>query len=100
MMCSRNSMIVLNFLPESTGSYYMDAELINYVKEAYLSVKCAVATCWEEARKAYPYPVTTPGIHFFDYTMGTMDSIQAEYTCAGSKSGRGQWNRSWSHTFP
>ena len=30
------------FYPESTGSYYMDAELINYVKEAYPSVKCAV----------------------------------------------------------
>ena len=31
----------------------MDAELINYVKEAYPSVKCAVATCWEEGPKAY-----------------------------------------------
>ena len=41
------------FYPESTGSYYMDAELINYVKEAYPSVKCAVATCWEEGPKAY-----------------------------------------------
>ena len=41
------------FYPESTGSYYMDAELINYVKEKYPSVKCAVATCWEEGPKAY-----------------------------------------------
>lgn len=41
------------FYPESTGSYYMDAELINYVKESYPSVKCAVATCWEEGPKAY-----------------------------------------------
>ena len=41
------------FYPESTGSYYMDAELINFVKEEYPSVKCAVATCWEEGPKAY-----------------------------------------------
>jgi hypothetical protein len=41
------------FWPESTGSYYMDAELINYVKESYPSVKCAVATCWEEGPRAY-----------------------------------------------
>ena len=41
------------FYPESTGSYYLDAELIGYIKEAYPSVKCAVATCWEEGPKAY-----------------------------------------------
>ncbi len=41
------------FYPESTGSYYMDAELTNYIKETYPSVKCAVATCWEEGPKAY-----------------------------------------------
>jgi len=41
------------FYPESTGSYYMDAELINYIKETYPSVKCAIATCWEEGPKAY-----------------------------------------------
>ncbi len=41
------------FYPESTGSYYMDAELINYIKDKYPSVKCAVATCWEEGPKAY-----------------------------------------------
>lgn len=41
------------FYPDSTGSYYMDAELINYIKKAYPSVKCAVATCWEEGPKAY-----------------------------------------------
>ncbi|MCQ2519214.1 MAG: hypothetical protein MJ107_01650 [Lachnospiraceae bacterium] len=41
------------FYPESTGSYYMDAELINYIKAKYPSVKCAVATCWEEGPKAY-----------------------------------------------
>ena len=41
------------FYPESTGSYYMDAALTNYIKEKYPSVKCAVATCWEEGPKAY-----------------------------------------------
>ena len=41
------------FYPESTGSYYMDAELTNYIKEKYPMVKCAVATCWEEGPKAY-----------------------------------------------
>lgn len=41
------------FYPQSTGSYYMDAELINYIREEYPSVKCAVATCWEEGPKAY-----------------------------------------------
>ncbi|HVO21079.1 MAG TPA: hypothetical protein VMU15_17590 [Anaeromyxobacter sp.] len=41
------------FYPQSTGSYYMDAELIALVKEHYPSVKCAVATCWEEGPKAY-----------------------------------------------
>ncbi|HHV31289.1 MAG TPA: hypothetical protein GXX74_02620 [Clostridiales bacterium] len=41
------------FYPESTGSYFMDAELINYIKETYPTVKCAVATCWEEGPKAY-----------------------------------------------
>ncbi|MBQ6886078.1 MAG: hypothetical protein IJN54_00990 [Lachnospiraceae bacterium] len=44
---------LFGFYPESTGSYYMDAELTNYIKEAYPSVKCAVATCWEEGPKAY-----------------------------------------------
>lgn len=41
------------FYPESTGSYYMDADLTNFIKEKYPSVKCAVATCWEEGPKAY-----------------------------------------------
>ena len=41
------------FYPKSTGSYYMDAELINYIKAEYPSVTCAVATCWEEGPKAY-----------------------------------------------
>ncbi len=44
---------IFGFYPESTGSYYMDAELINYIKDKYPSVKCAVATCWEEGPKAY-----------------------------------------------
>ena len=41
------------FYPTSTGSYYMDAELVNYIKENYPMVKAAVATCWEEGPKAY-----------------------------------------------
>lgn len=41
------------FYPESTGSYFLDAYTINYIKEKYPGVKCAVATCWEEGPKAY-----------------------------------------------
>ncbi len=41
------------FYPESTGSYFLDAFTINYIKEKYPSVKCAVATCWEEGPKAF-----------------------------------------------
>ncbi|HEY8419340.1 MAG TPA: hypothetical protein VIL03_02790 [Clostridia bacterium] len=41
------------FYPKSTGSYYLDAELINYIKAKYPSVICAVATCFEEGPKAY-----------------------------------------------
>lgn len=41
------------FYPASTGSYYMDAPLINYIKEKYPTIQCAVATCWEEGPKAY-----------------------------------------------
>ena len=41
------------FYPESTGSYFLDAYTINYIKKKYPSVKCAVATCWEEGSKAY-----------------------------------------------
>lgn len=41
------------FYPESTGSYFLDAFTINYIKSKYPSVKCAVATCWEEGPKAY-----------------------------------------------
>lgn len=44
---------VFGFYPASTGSYYMDADLTNYIKETYPMVKCAVATCWEEGPKAY-----------------------------------------------
>jgi hypothetical protein len=44
---------VFGFYPTSTGSYYMDAELVNYVKEKYPMIKVAVATCWEEGPKAY-----------------------------------------------
>ncbi len=41
------------FYPESTGSYFLDAFTINYIKAKYPSIKCAVATCWEEGPKAY-----------------------------------------------
>lgn len=41
------------FYPQSTGSYFLDAYTINYIKQKYPSVKCAVATCWEEGPKAY-----------------------------------------------
>ncbi len=41
------------FYPESTGSYYMDAYTINYIKKKYPMVKCAIATCWEEGVKCY-----------------------------------------------
>jgi hypothetical protein len=44
---------VFGFYPASTGAYYMDSELVNYIKSKYPSVKCAVATCWEEGPKAY-----------------------------------------------
>ncbi len=44
---------VFGFCPTSTGSYYMDAELVNYIKDRYPMVKAAVATCWEEGPKAY-----------------------------------------------
>jgi hypothetical protein len=44
---------VFGFYPTSTGSYYLDAELTNFIKQKYPMVKCAVATCWEEGPKAY-----------------------------------------------
>ncbi len=44
---------LFGFYPTSTGSYYMDAELVNYIKNKYPMVKAAVATCWEEGPKAY-----------------------------------------------
>jgi hypothetical protein len=44
---------VFGFLPTSTGSYYMDAELVGYIKERYPEVRAAIATCWEEGPKAY-----------------------------------------------
>ena len=41
------------FYPKSTGSYFLDSFTINYIKEKYPSVVCAVATCFEEGPKAY-----------------------------------------------
>ena len=55
---------VFGFYPTSTGSYYMDAELVNYIKDKYPMIKVAVATCWEEGPKAYGTPTThgTPSL--------------------------------------
>jgi hypothetical protein len=44
---------VFGFYPTSTGSYFMDAELVNYIRQQYPMIKVAVATCWEEGPKAY-----------------------------------------------
>lgn len=44
---------VFGFYPASTGSYYMDAELIAFIKEKYPMVKIAVATCFEEGPKVF-----------------------------------------------
>lgn len=44
---------VFGFYPTATGSYFMDADLINYIKEKYPMVVAAVATCFEEGPKAY-----------------------------------------------
>jgi hypothetical protein len=44
---------VFGFYPTSTGSYYMDAELVSYIKSQYPMIKAAVATCWEEGPKAF-----------------------------------------------
>lgn len=41
------------FYPVSTGSYYLDAYTINYIKKKYPMVQCAIATCWEEGVKCY-----------------------------------------------
>ena len=41
------------FYPASTGSYFLDSYSINYIKKKYPSVKCAIATCWEEGPKAF-----------------------------------------------
>src|SRR5574344_251205 len=38
----------VGFYPKSTGSYYLDAFSINYIKETYPTVVAAIATCWEE----------------------------------------------------
>ncbi len=44
---------VFGFYPTSTGSYFMDAELINHIKEKYPMVEIAVATCFEEGPKVF-----------------------------------------------
>lgn len=44
---------VFGFYPTSTGSYFMDAELVRYIKEKYPCIKTAVATCFEEGPKVF-----------------------------------------------
>jgi hypothetical protein len=44
---------VFGYFPTSMGAYYMDAELVSYIKGKYPGVRCAVATCWEEGPKAF-----------------------------------------------
>ena len=44
---------VFGFYPTSTGSYFMDAELLNFIKRTYPMVKTAVATCFEEGPKVF-----------------------------------------------
>jgi len=44
---------VFGFYPTSTGSYFMDAELINHIKKKYPMVEAAVATCFEEGPKVF-----------------------------------------------
>ena len=41
------------FYPTSTGSYYMDAELLRFIKLRYPMVRIAVATCFEEGPRVY-----------------------------------------------
>jgi hypothetical protein len=41
------------FYPKSTGSYFLDADCLNYIHEKYPTVKCAIAACWEEGPKAF-----------------------------------------------
>jgi len=44
---------IFGFYPTSTGSYFMDAELINFIKAKYPMVKTAIATCFEEGPKIF-----------------------------------------------
>lgn len=44
---------IFGFYPTSTGSYFMDAELLNFIKEQYPQVQTAVATCFEEGPKVF-----------------------------------------------
>ncbi len=44
---------VFGFYPTSTGSYFMDAELIIFIKEKYPMIKTAIATCFEEGPKVF-----------------------------------------------
>jgi hypothetical protein len=44
---------VFGFYPTSTGSYFMDAELLSFIKERYPMIKAAIATCFEEGPKVF-----------------------------------------------
>ena len=44
---------VFGFYPTSTGSYFMDAELVAFIKQKYPMVKTAVTTCFEEGPKVF-----------------------------------------------
>ena len=44
---------IFGFYPTSTGSYYMDAELVRFIKERYPMVKIAIATCFEEGPRVF-----------------------------------------------
>ena len=50
---------VFGSYPTSTGSYFMDAELINHIKEKYPRVKIAVAACFEEGPKVFRHTNNT-----------------------------------------
>ena len=47
------------FYPASTGSYFMDADLLNYIHEKYPGVKAAVSTCFEEGPRVYRHTNNT-----------------------------------------
>ena len=51
------------FYPESTGSYYMDADLTNYIKATYPTVNVPLQPVGRKDQK-HIIPATTPGIPY------------------------------------